>query len=374
MTEVILIIMAIIILFLIFASSKEKFGNIGTPYYDGLSDAQTGWDDSHNDQITLDADIYPSRRFKQKKNKKNTDMGNEIYNNNLTLNKVFTGDLYNDSYRDVMTAIVMMAPEMKSVFNLQILPVTTTVYDPTKQMPSDVTKLVYQYIKQLNALLEKMPDSVEIINDYNNYLPLTSSQYNYVKDKGIQQYYKDIGVNYNLYAETPPSSIVQLVKVLKAQREYTDEQTRYIVTFVVKKILKSVSDQMQITVYFIIKNNPAEFTNLSASVSRVNKPSQAVTLEYVYTDGFWTNAYNTELACFDGSGKKESSIDVQDDNYYSFDAMKTSGITDDGKIIKETNKKLRERELAKNNFTQNLAYPIYENDNLSLLTKSLYPH
>jgi hypothetical protein len=361
------------------ANNADAFGNIGTPYYDGLSDAQTGWDENHNDTVTLDASIFPRTNRKGRvgsgrRGKREVIKPNEIYDNNLKLNKVFDPSQYNDSYRDVMTAIVQMAPEMKSVFNLQILPVTTTVYDPEKQMPDDVVKLVYQYIKQLNALLLKMPDSVEIINDYNNYLPLTSMQYNYIKDKGIQQYYKDIGVNFNLYAETPPTSIVQFVRTLKAQREYTEEQTRYVVTFVVKKILKSVNDQMQITVYFVLKNNPAEFVNFGTYDSRINKPSQQVTLEYVYTDGFWTNAYNTELACFDGSGKKESSADVHDDNYYSFDALKQSGITDDSLIIKETNKKLRERELAKNNFTQNLAYPIYESEDLSLLTKSLYPH
>ena len=364
-----------------YGNDYENFGNIGTPYYDGLSDAQTGWDMSRNEQLLMPINSpinvrmpqQGKKKCKASKTSKKMPM-NEIYNNEIKLNGGFIEGQFNDSYRDVMTAIIQMAPEMKSVFNLQVLPVTTTDYDPKKQMPSDIIKLIYQFIKQLNTLLETMPDSAEIISDYNNYLPLTSQQNNYIKNKGINEFYNSIGVNFNLYAETPPSSIVQFVKVISARREYTDEDTRYIVTFVVKKILKSVSDQMQITVYFIIKNQPTQFTNINTSTSPEGKQIQQVILEYVYTDGFWTNAYDTTLDCYGGTGKKESSSDVNDDNYYNFNALKTTGITNDALIIKETNKKLRERELARNNFTQNLAYPIYENDNLTLQTDSIYPH
>ena len=374
MTTIYLIIIIIILLILIVNSNNfknnknENFGNIGTPYYDGLSDAQIGWDTTANDELTLQGIIPTMRPPKQNLPKLNKKFPK--------LNKNFMPSQFNNNYRDVMTGIVMMSPDMKSIFNLEMLPVTTTDYDVYKSMPPEIVKLVYEFIKKLNDILVKMPNSIEIINDYNNYLPLTSSQYNYVKDKGIQQYYKDIGVNYNLYAETPVSSTVQFIKVINARREFTEQMTRYIVTFVIKKNLKSVSDQMQITVYFVLKNQPTEFTNINTSFSSPEKQSQNVSLEYVYTDGFYTNDFDVNLDCYNNAGQKVSSTDASDDNYYSFDGLKTSGITDDSLIIKETNKKLRERELAQNNFAKNLAYPIYadKSSELKLETKSLYPH
>ena len=88
---------------------------------------------------------------------------------------------------------------------------------------------------------KKLPDNVEIINNYNNYLPLTSQASKYVQDKGINKFYKEIGVNYNLYADTPPNSPVELITISSMTREFTEAQTKYIVTMVIKKILKFIN-------------------------------------------------------------------------------------------------------------------------------------
>jgi len=279
------------------------------------------------------------------------------------LNKFFIVSQFNDAYRDVLTAFFNICPDQKSYFNSQSLPVITTMYKMDVNTPFEFIKLTTQFINKLNAEINKLPDSCEIINTYNNYLPLTSQMNSYVKDKGINKFYKDIGVDYNLYADTPPNSPVELIKILKMTREYTEAETKYIITMVLKKILKSVSDQIQITIHFIAKNDPLEGYNLfdgTPNIQSINS-SQNIAIEFIFVDGFHTNDFNVDYDCIDNdNNKKVSSIDG-DDNYYSFDALGKNNLLSDNEIITEFNKKLRQHDLEMNNFNINVPYPVYNN-------------
>jgi hypothetical protein len=195
-------------------------------------------------------------------------------------------------------------------------------------------------------------------------MPLTSQLKKYTENKGINKFYKDIGVDYNLYADTPPNSPVELIKIIKASREYTDAETKYVITFVIKKILKSVSDQLQITVHFVTKNDPLEGYNMfngEPPAQSINS-TQQVAIEFVFIDGYYTNDFDVDYDCVgtDNNCKKFSSIDG-DDKYYSFDALGTEFLTSDYEVIKQFNKKNREHEIEMNNFNINVPYPIYEN-------------
>ena len=195
-------------------------------------------------------------------------------------------------------------------------------------------------------------------------MPLTSQLKKYTENKGINKFYKDIGVDYNLYADTPPNAPVELIKIISATREYTDAETKYVITLVVKKILKSISDQLQITVHFVTKNNPLEGYDLfngKPPVETINS-TQQVAIEFIFVDGYFTNDFDVDYDCVggDNSCKKYSNIDW-DNKYYSFDALGTNFMMSDYEIIKEFNKKNREHEIEMNNFNINVPYPIYEN-------------
>jgi len=275
------------------------------------------------------------------------------------LNKYFMQTQFNDAYRDVMTAFNNVAPDQKTIFNIQMLPVTTTIFNPDKIPPFDCVKLVDLFIENLNKEIMKLPQSAEILNDFNNYLPLTSDLNKYVKDKGINAYYKEIGVNFNLYADTPPNSPVKLIKVMAMEKQYTEEQTKYVISFVLKKILKSVSDQIKITVSFVYKNNQGE---LSGMFRNINKPNdiQPITIELIFVDGFYTNDFNVDVGCYsvtkEGNGSNEP-------NFYDFNALKNPTITQDHYILKELNKKEKMHQKEMDNFNINNPYPIYENNN-----------
>lgn len=275
----------------------------------------------------------------------------------IKLNKSFVSSQFNDAYRDVMTAINVLCPDLKIIFNLQTLPVTTTLYDTNKRLPKVVIDLITDFITKLNDTLIKLPETSDIINDYNNYLPLTAQLSEYTKDKGINKFYKNIGVDYNLYADIPKNSIVQLISITQAKRDYTEAETRYIISIVVKKTIKSVSDQMKLTINFVIKNDTME----GDGVNPISPPrGKKVAIEFVFIDGYYTNDYDVDYECISGSTgnqKKEVNNDG-DDEYYPFNELGTSNLTSDHAIITAFNKKQREHEIQMNNFSENVPYPV----------------
>jgi hypothetical protein len=410
MIELILIIIIIIVIYKIvieYNSKKDTFINITNPFVDGLSQFQLGqdapdeisvMDNSHlpnnsydpynpaNNLITSTG-VKPNKKkvlnkinelatiVNRTRNPKRIDdmnivkaMRSNKSNSSALgvpckqLNKFFMQTQFSDSYRDVLTAFNSVCPNQKIIFNLQSLPVTTTKYDPKSKPPFEFVKLITQFINKLNAEIKKLPESYEIVNDYNNYLPLTSQLKKYTEDKGINKFYKDIGVDYNLYADTPPNSPVELIKIISMTREYTEAETKYIITFVIKKILKSINDQLQITVHFVTKNDPLAAYNLfdgKPPTESINT-SQQVAIEFIFTDGFYTNDFNIDYDCASPCDKQVSNIDG-DDKYYSFDALRTTNFISDHDIIKEYNKINRQHEIEMNNFNINVPYPIYQN-------------
>jgi hypothetical protein len=274
----------------------------------------------------------------------------------ITLNKSFVSTQFNDAYRDVMTAINVLCPDLKIIFNLQTLPVTTTLYDTNKRLPRVVIDLITDFITKLNDTLIKLPETSDIINDYNNYLPLTAQLAKYTKNKGINKFYQDIGVDYNLYADTPENSIVQLIHITQARREFTEAETRYIITIVIKKSIKSVVDQMKLSINFVIKNDTMEGNgSMPIPVTRGKK----VAIEFVFIDGYYTNDFNVDYECVSGSNTNKKEINNDgDDEYYPFNELGTSNLTSDHDIITSFNKKQREHEIQMNNFSENVPYPV----------------
>jgi hypothetical protein len=322
----------------------------------------------NNTKSNFDQDINIVNQMRNKSSKMSKAKNNKMEPKNKIpckkLNKFFVQSQFSDSYRDVLTVFNNICPDQKILFNLQSLPVVTTKYQLNRDAPFIFIKLVTQFINQVNKEIKKLPESYEIVNNFNNYMPLTSQLKKYTENKGINKFYKDIGVDYNLYADTPPNSPVELIKIISAKREYTDAETKYVITLVIKKILKSISEQLQITVHFVSKNNPLEGYDLfdgKPPVETINS-TQQVAIEFIFVDGYFTDDFDVDYDCVGGDNacKKYSNIDW-DNKYSSFDALGTDFMMSDYQIIKEFNKKNREHEIEMNNFNINVPYPIYEN-------------
>lgn len=409
MIKIIVLILIIIVMMGIYSSQfktkseTETYINITNPFVDGLSQFQLGADEPNITQILDGSDLPPQKPYNpfnpannlisqtsnpdinydfnpdinlkksnvlDKIDKISNKINEKKYKKKLNkipckkLNKFFIQTQFSDSYRDVLTVFNNISPDQKILFNLQSLPVTTTKYQLNRDTPFIFIKLVTQFVNQVNKEIKKLPESYEIVNNFNNYMPLTSQLKKYTENKGINKFYKDIGVDYNLYADTPPNAPIELIKIISATREYTEAETKYIVTLVVKKILKSIKEQLKITVHFITKNDPLEGYNLfdGKPPTQTINSTQQVAIEFIFVDGYYTDDFDVDYDCVgsDNGCKKTSSIDW-DNKYYSFDALGTNFMMTDYEIIKEFNKKNREHEIEMNNFNINVPYPIYEN-------------
>lgn len=397
--EFILVILIIVILGKIFSRTSEGFINIGTPFYKGLSKYQTDANDPPKSQV-LNPNTMPNRNklLKEKKREQqvlnNIKKINEMSNNRVLpkytppptqefkksrklrklknpnrdrkmpckkLNKFFVESQFNNSYRDVLTAFNYVCPDQKILFNLQALPVTITRY-PNGETPIEFVKLISQFLNRVNDEIKKLPDSYEVVNNYNNYMPLTSQLKKNTEGKGIDIFYKSIGVDFNLYPDLPANAPIELIDIISITKEYTESETKYIATIAVKKILESVTDQLKITVHFIVKNNPLDscdmFDSCSPPPQDINS-YQKVAIEFIYIDGYYTNDFNVDYDCMrSDTSKKVSNID--DDKYYSYADLGKDHTLNREQIIKEFNSKLREHQVEKNNFDINVPYPVYQ--------------
>ena len=381
MINILLIILILLIVYKLYYNNSEDFINITNPFLQGLSQFELGTSIPDESQILekptiplvsydiIDNVIDDAKFNNKNKNNRNTNRNtnkNNRKNRNIKkiackeLNPYFINTQFNDAYRDVMTALNIISPNQKQLFNIQTLPVVTTLYDPNKEPPLEVFKLVIQLIKQLNTEIKNLPDSQEIINDYNNYLPLTSQKTEYVKNKGINQFYNEIGVDFNLYADTPINAPVELIKILEVKQEFTEAETKYVVSFVIKKILKSVEEQMKITVHFILKNNPLEGENLFTTVQNTSF-TRTVAVEYIFIDGYFTNKFDVNFECYGKDNNKINTPYSDYGNYYNFTDLGKNTMMADNQIITELNKKYREHELEMDNMGVNVPYPIYQN-------------
>ena len=54
------------------------------------------------------------------------------------------------------------------------------------------------------------------------------------------------------------------------KKEFTEAETKYVVSFVLQKIVKTVTDQMKITVHFVMKNDPLAGEGLFGNIDNVN--------------------------------------------------------------------------------------------------------
>jgi hypothetical protein len=141
------------------------------------------------------------------------------------------------------------------------------------------------------------------------------------------------------------------------KKEFTEAETKYVVSFVLQKIVKTVTDQMKITVHFVMKNDPLAGEGLFGNIDNVND-SKKVAIEFVFTDGYYTNDYNVDYESYENNNGKKLSMTDGDDNFYSFDELGKNSMMSDSQIISQFNKKLREHELEMVNFSKNIPYPV----------------
>ena len=241
-----------------------------------------------------------------------------------------------------------------SSLNSQNLPVSSSNLNINNLSNTPIPYLITKFISNLNSIIKSLPDTNEPINNYNNYLPNHNID---LKNKGINKFYKDIGVDYNLYPDTPKNSTISLLHILSSSIEKTQAEIKYIISFVIKKDLSCVSDQMKLTTHFLYKLDPFDLeTNNLFSSNNSHLSNKLITIEYVFVDGFFSNLnLNTSIQSINSPDNSSSNS-----NFYDFNSLKTSNLTSQLDIQTEFNKKIKLHQQENDNRTKNILYPIFE--------------
>jgi hypothetical protein len=154
---------------------------------------------------------------------------------------------------------------------------------------------------------------------------------------------------------------VELIDIVDIQKEYTVTETKYIISFVIKKILKSVPDQMKLTVHFIMRNSPEITESMREQNVQSTTFSRAVAVEYIFTDGYFTDNFDAPFEKYGRDHTKVSSPYTDDGNFLNFQELGKNNLMSDHEILTEFNKKLQMHSLEMANMSVNIPYSVYAN-------------
>jgi len=249
------------------------------------------------------------------------------HKNKHIVNKVFKETQYHDAYRDLFSAINVICPVQKSLFNQQILPVTSkhlSVDDPFAR------KLVKHFIKEINKIILHLPETNGI-----------------KKDAAMNEHYENLGVNLNLYQETPENASMKVIKIKAVTLETTDAEKRYVINIILKKDLIHVDDQADITINFIL---PLDLFDLEQSFDTSTIKKQPIVIENIVVNGFYTNNLDFDVDC-----AKNENIN-SDDNLCPYDQLQFNSVVSENDIIKEMNRVNRLHQMETQKFVNSLTY------------------
>jgi hypothetical protein len=164
---------------------------------------------------------------------------------------------------------------------------------------------------------------------------------------GFEQRLEELGLPGQIYNEPAVKAKIKLVKIIKAEQYNTDDQIRFEVHIIVKKI--NVKDQMVLKVLFFMekedlsgkRDDCSNFFDrkLNLDDTKVNK-DQVVLIEQVFTMGYMTNDSNPKSKM---------------DKFHTYNNVKrVDGTIDQSKVLAIMKQKHKERSKELNSFLCNV--------------------
>ncbi len=233
---------------------------------------------------------------------------------------------FHNDYRDTITAFNNIAPSQKQVFNIANVPVNFTNPSPT-----EVKKLVYDFLKELNKnVYNEVPDYRKPSTGWDE--PLEDPKCESGWDKSM----KSLGLPKSLYPDPAKKAKVKLVKIDHIEKYETEDEIKYACFLFLKK--HNIEDILVIKVSFVLDkriiNEDRLFFDKRTTDTRV-------ILEEIFILGYMTEK---------GIGRENHPRD----KFYNFYDLEKDGIMDDKAILKQLNKKLAERHRETQRFNDNL--------------------
>jgi len=251
---------------------------------------------------------------------------NTTYEGNNAYNLDFIEAQFHNDYRDLMTAFNNIAPSQKQVFNIANVPAKFT-----NANPSEVKKLVFDFLKELNKnLFTEVSDFRTANTGWDEYTVDPKCE------SGWEKSMKSLGLPKSIYQEPAKKAKVQLVKLDHIEKYETEDEIKYACYLFLKKT--NVDDILVIKVSFVLdKRN----INEDRLFFNENNTETKVILEEIFILGYMTER---------GVGRNNHPRD----KFYNFYDLEKDGIMDDKAIIKQLNKKLAERHTETQRFDNSL--------------------
>ena len=284
------------------------------------------------------------KNIKQSKKKINESyyLDNMKPNNTVIKNNYsgFSDVKFHDDYRDILSTFNVITTN-KQLFNNSNYPINET--HPSK---NKIKKLTKKFLDELNSFNEKyITQNVNPSTGWNEVLSYPNMK------SGWDKQMEKLGIPGNLYKSPSIKSNIDLKKLLHYESFESENDIRISIYLIMKK--NNSKDSIVIKVnFFIDKNN----VNKDRNFFKDNEDTDSidsdhhldVVIEQIYTIGFLINSSDDKLI---------------GDNFYNYDNIEKSNITDQNDIINQLNNKVHKRYLEAQETVDNLDYEEKKNRN-----------
>lgn len=279
------------------------------------------------------------------------------FKSNISPNNNFLDMQFHTDYRDVITSFNDIAPDQKQIFNVANAPAKlSTVAYP------EVKSIVTNFIASINNNIKTN------VADYRTNNTGWDEPLGQLDNKtGWDGYMKELGLPTSLYNKTAKRAFITLVKMESAEKYATEYETQYIITLILQKV--NTADQMIIKISFVKDNTSnninkertffdditVDFSNKTKHNNKL-KDSPNMVIEEIFIIGFLTNE-----GLHENSALNNDKLD-----FYNFNGLNDSDITDNHTIAQELIHKKLEQQKEMNSFTASLSLEDKQNQHLNL--------
>jgi hypothetical protein len=302
-----------------YEKQKKKIRKNNDDYnFDAMFDLDDGEIHRRNDG-DFRIDDNNNNNNKNKNNNKNN-------NKKKTIKPHFTEMQFHTDYRDTITSFNDLAPSQKEIFNEANYPVTQK--NITSDEYSKIKNIVKEFVKQLNKNTKFNVRDVRTPNTGWDEPALNPS----VKS-GWEKQQEELGLPTSLYNDPAKKAKINLIKIDDIEVFTTGMETKYVCTIIIQKV--NVNDQMIVKINFVQKLNINEERGFFDDIDPDSiDNTRNIKMNDIIVEEIFVAGYLSDSDIQKG--------DVNDD-FYNFDALKTSDFISDKIIMNELVKKYKNK-------------------------------
>ena len=247
--------------------------------------------------------------------------------NQVIINPNFLELQFHNDYRDVITAVNLLAAQ-KQLFNTSDKPLVTTKPDIRK-----IKKLVKYFINEVNKSIDtQVTDTLNVNSGWDEFVPQKTIQ------SGWDKQMKELGIPNTLYNEPAGKSKIKLLKIDFYYALETEDDMRITCFIIVQKRNKDVKDQMLIRINFWFdRRDINEDRNFFDDEVNPNKNQNLeLVIEEIFIIGYLTDITR--------------GVRSKRENFYNYEGITDNdGMMNQKEILRQLMQKHKDRALETNN-------------------------